>query len=112
VKLMKPLGATLLASTFIAALWLYVRSSEHYKNASSVIESSAMRSVAGTVNFSVLTAFRVTGSPVSRSRFSFFVSGSKQSGWLVVVIEERDGALSESAEFSGKQLELSSPIQR
>jgi hypothetical protein len=104
----KAFSLSALVAAFLVALFLYAQSTVQYKLAATVLEGPQLEALAGKVSFSLFTAFRIASAPQQSSRFSFYVSGSRQSGWLVVTVNNGKQEPSvEAAIFSGRAVELS-----
>jgi hypothetical protein len=103
------LRTTLLLLVLFVGADLFGRSTPQYKVARAVLSSEQVTAETGEIDYYLNTAFRVTGVPWRTSHFSFYVLGTKRSGWLSVEVVNREaGTAVDRIVFGDKQL-LASP---
>lgn len=80
----------MLGAIGIATAWIFFLLSPQHRLASELIRGPEVRAVAGTVEHSIPSSFRLTG---SGSSMTYYVIGSERRGFLRVVLERPEGEL-------------------
>jgi hypothetical protein len=98
--------AAILGGVFVIVAWVYAVNSAPYEQASRILSSEQLKGIAGDIRFRLLTGFNITSTEGRFSTVSFYVFGTRKSGYLrVVLVNQQQQLVTKSATFDGQELQ-------